>query len=98
MLALDCASSEYFKNGGYEMKGEGKSLDADGNVRYLADLVARYPIVSIEDGMAEGDRDGWKALPTKSATNANWSATIFSSPITSASPTALPVGSAMPLW
>ena len=62
VLALDCASSEYFKNGGYEMKGEGKSLDADGNVRYLADLVARYPIVSIEDGMAEGDRDGWKAL------------------------------------
>ncbi len=62
MLALDCASSEYFKDGRYELKGEGKSLDAEGNVKYLADLMARYPIISIEDGMAEDDWDGWKAL------------------------------------
>jgi enolase len=61
-LALDCASTEYFKNGKYEMKGEGKSLSSDENAAYLADLVARYPIISIEDGMAEDDWDGWKAL------------------------------------
>ena len=62
MLALDCASSEYFKNGKYELAGEGKSLDAEGNAKYLADLAARYPIISIEDGMDENDWDGWKAL------------------------------------
>ncbi len=62
MLALDCASSEYFKDGKYELKGEGKSLDAAGHVAYLADLAARYPIISIEDGMGEDDWDGWKAL------------------------------------
>ena len=62
MLALDCASSEYFKDGKYVLKGEGKTLDAEGNVKYLADLVSRYPILSIEDGMAEDDWDGWKAL------------------------------------
>lgn len=62
MLALDCASSEYYKNGKYELAGEGKSLDAAGNTKYLADLAARYPIISIEDGMDENDWDGWKAL------------------------------------
>ncbi|MGB0747375.1 MAG: phosphopyruvate hydratase [Magnetospiraceae bacterium] len=62
MLALDCASSEYFKDGKYVMEGEGKTLDAAGNVAYLADLAARYPIFSIEDGMAEDDWEGWKAL------------------------------------
>ena len=62
MLALDCASSEYFKNGKYELAGEGKSLDAEGNAKYLADLAARYPIISIEDGMDENDWDGWKTL------------------------------------
>ena len=62
MLALDAASTEFYKNGRYELEGEGKSLDADGMVAYWADLVGRYPIVSIEDGMAEDDWDGWKAL------------------------------------
>ncbi len=62
MLALDCASSEYFKGGKYVLAGENKKLDAEGNVQYLADLVARFPIVSIEDGMAEDDWDGWKLL------------------------------------
>ena len=62
MLALDCASSEYFKDGKYELSGEGKSLGADEMVRYLEDLVNRYPILSIEDGMAEDDWDGWKSL------------------------------------
>ena len=61
-LALDAASTEFFKNGKYELEGEGKSLDGDGMAVYLADLAARYPIVSIEDGMAEDDWDGWKAL------------------------------------
>jgi enolase len=62
MLALDCASTEFFKDGKYEMKGEGKSLDAGGMVKYLEDLCNRYPILSIEDGMAEDDWDGWKLL------------------------------------
>ncbi len=62
MLALDCASSEYFKDGKYNMAGENKVLDAAGNARYLADLASRFPIISIEDGMAEDDWDGWKIL------------------------------------
>ena len=62
VLALDCASSEYYKNGKYELVGENKSLDSTGNAKYLADLVSRYPIVSIEDGMAEDDWEGWKIL------------------------------------
>ena len=62
VLALDCASTEFYKGGKYAMEGEGKSLDSGGMVKYLADLVARYPIVSIEDGMAEDDWQGWKAL------------------------------------
>jgi enolase len=61
-LALDCASTEYFRDGKYEMKGEGKSLTPEQNVAYLADLCANYPIISIEDGMSEDDWDGWKAL------------------------------------
>ncbi|MDO9383054.1 MAG: phosphopyruvate hydratase [Hyphomicrobiaceae bacterium] len=62
MLALDCASTEFFKNGKYELAGEGKSLDSAGMAKYLEDLVKRYPIISIEDGMGEDDWDGWKAL------------------------------------
>ena len=62
MLALDCASSEYFENGRYELAGEGKSLDSEGNAKYLSDLAARYPIFSIEDGMDENDWDGWTIL------------------------------------
>ncbi|MDO7632701.1 MAG: phosphopyruvate hydratase [Paracoccaceae bacterium] len=61
-LALDCASTEYFRGGKYEMKGEGKSLTSYENVEYLAALVADYPIISIEDGMAEDDWAGWRAL------------------------------------
>ncbi len=62
MLALDAASTEFFKDGTYELAGEGKSLDSAGMVKYYEDLVSRYPIISIEDGMAEDDWDGWKAL------------------------------------
>ena len=61
-FALDCASTEFFANGQYKMDGEGNTLDAAGMVAYLADLCARYPIVSIEDGCAEDDWDGWKHL------------------------------------
>ena len=61
-IALDPASSEYYKNGKYEMAGAGLSLSSEENVRFLEDLVTRYPIISIEDGMAEDDWDGWKAL------------------------------------
>jgi len=62
MLALDCAATEYYKNGRYELSGEGKSLSSDENVAYLAALVKDYPILSIEDGMDEDDWDGWIAL------------------------------------
>ena len=61
-LALDCAATEYYSNGKYEMLGEGTSLSSDENVTYLSGLVRDYPILSIEDGMAEDDWDGWKAL------------------------------------
>lgn len=61
-LALDCASTEYFRGGKYEMKGEGLSLTSAENVEYLAKLCADYPIISIEDGCAEDDWDGWKLL------------------------------------
>ncbi|MEQ1616846.1 MAG: phosphopyruvate hydratase [Terricaulis sp.] len=61
-LALDCAATEYFKKGKYELTGEGKSLSPEANAKYLADLVSRYPIASIEDGMSEDDFAGWKAL------------------------------------
>jgi enolase len=62
VLALDVASTEFFKNGVYHLEGEGKKLDSEAMVKYLADLAARYPIVSIEDGMAEDDWEGWAAL------------------------------------
>jgi enolase len=62
MLALDCASTEYYKDGKYHLAGEGKVLDGAANAKYLEDLVKRFPIISIEDGMAEDDWDGWKAL------------------------------------
>jgi enolase len=62
MLALDCAATEYYKDGAYILAGEGKSLDSDAMVAYLADLADRYPIVSIEDGMSEDDWKGWATL------------------------------------
>jgi len=61
-FALDPASTEFFKNGKYELEGEGKSLTPDQMVKVYADLCKRYPIISIEDGMAEDDWAGWKAL------------------------------------
>ena len=62
MLALDCAATEFYKNGKYEISGEGKSLSSHEMAEYLADLTRRYPIFSIEDGMGEDDWEGWKAL------------------------------------
>ncbi len=59
VFALDCASTEFYRDGRYQLEGEGRSLDAAGMVDYLADLANRYPIVSIEDGCAEDDWDGW---------------------------------------
>jgi enolase len=64
-LALDCASTEYYVDGKYEMKGEGASLTSEENAQYLADLCNDYPIISIEDGMAEDDWAGWKLLTDK---------------------------------
>ncbi|UVO49331.1 phosphopyruvate hydratase [Sphingomonas sp. SUN019] len=62
MLALDCAATEFFKDGKYDISGENRILEPAAMAEYLADLVARYPILSIEDGMAEDDFEGWKAL------------------------------------
>jgi enolase len=61
-ITLDPASTEFFKNGRYELAGEGKSLSSDEMVKLYVDLVSRYPIISIEDGMAEDDWDGWRAI------------------------------------
>ena len=61
-LAMDCAATEYYKDGKYVLAGEGKTLSSQENVDYLAALVNDYPIISIEDGMSEDDWDGWKAL------------------------------------
>ena len=62
VLALDCASTEFFHDGRYHLEGEGKTFDAGQMVDYLADLARRYPIVSIEDGCAEDDWAGWKHM------------------------------------
>jgi enolase len=62
LLALDCASTEFFKNGKYEISGEGLSLSPVEFAEYLAKLAADYPIISIEDGMSEDDFEGWAAL------------------------------------
>ena len=64
-LGLDVASSEFFKDGKYHLEGEGRSFDSAGFADYLAGLVSRYPIITIEDGMAEGDWAGWKGLTDK---------------------------------
>jgi enolase len=68
LLALDCAASEFYKDGKYELKGEGLSLTAAEFTDYLATLADKYPIVSIEDGMAEGDWEGWKLLTERLGT------------------------------
>jgi enolase len=62
MLALDCAATEFFRDGAYRMEGEGRTLAPDEMASYLAELCDAYPIASIEDGMAEDDLEGWKAL------------------------------------
>ncbi len=64
-IALDAASSEFYKDGKYELKGDGKVLSAEELVEFYADLVSRFPIVSLEDGMAEDDWEGWKILTQK---------------------------------
>jgi enolase len=61
-LALDCAATEFYKSGSYMYEGEGKSRSRDNQVKYLSSLVDSYPIISIEDGMAEDDWEGWKTL------------------------------------
>ncbi|MBR0705253.1 MULTISPECIES: phosphopyruvate hydratase [Bradyrhizobium] len=62
VLGLDCASTEFFKDGKYVYEGEGKTRSISEQAKYLGDLVSRYPIVTIEDGMSEDDMDGWKEL------------------------------------
>jgi enolase len=64
-LALDCAATEFFKNGKYELEGEGRSLSPEQMADYLVELATKYPIISIEDGMAEDDWAGWKYLTDK---------------------------------
>lgn len=65
VLALDAAATELYKDGKYVLEGEGKTLDSDGMIEFYADLVARYPVISIEDGLAEDDWEGWKKLTKK---------------------------------
>ncbi len=65
LLALDCAASEFYRDGQYHLKGEGRTYSSAGFVDYLADLCDRYPIVSIEDGLDESDWDGWQLLTAK---------------------------------
>ncbi|HAU13488.1 MAG TPA: phosphopyruvate hydratase, partial [Gammaproteobacteria bacterium] len=64
-LALDCAATEFYKDGKYVLAGDNKSLTSAEFADYLADLCSRYPIISIEDGLDEGDWDGWKVLTEK---------------------------------
>ncbi|MDE1174240.1 MAG: phosphopyruvate hydratase [Parvibaculaceae bacterium] len=64
-LAIDAASTEFYRDGLYHLAGEGKKLDAGGMIDYWADLIGRYPILSIEDGMAEDDWEGWAALTSR---------------------------------
>jgi enolase len=71
VFALDCASTEFFKDGKYVMEGEGKTLDAGGMVDYLAGLCGKWPIVSIEDGMSEDDWTGWKLLTERLGAKVN---------------------------
>jgi len=74
VLALDCAATEFFKDGTYVYEGEGKKRTREDQAKYLGELAARYPIVSIEDGMAEDDFAGWKAVTELigGAENASW--------------------------
>ena len=78
VLALDPASTEFYRDGKYHLDGEGKVLDSAGLVAYWTDLVDRYPIVSIEDGMAEDDWDGWALLTRELGAGCSWSATTHS--------------------
>ncbi|MBC8129505.1 MAG: phosphopyruvate hydratase, partial [Rhizobiaceae bacterium] len=68
-LALDCAATEFFKGGVYDLEGEGRKLSPEDMTSYLAELAGAYPIVSIEDGMGEDDWDGWKSLTDKIGTS-----------------------------
>ena len=65
LFAMDCASSEFYKDGKYHLEAEGKAYTSEEFADYLADLVSKYPIISIEDGMDENDWDGWKALTVR---------------------------------
>jgi enolase len=65
LLGLDCAATEFFRNGKYELEGEGRSLSSEEMASYLADLASAYPIASIEDGMGEDDMEGWRILTAK---------------------------------
>lgn len=78
MIALDVAASEFYKDGKYQMEGEGLVKTSNQMVDYLAALCAKYPIVSIEDGLAEDDWKGWKALTKNWETKCSWWATTCS--------------------
>ncbi len=77
-IAADPASSEFYRDGPLCLAGEGRTLDSSEMVEYWVDLVDRYPIVSIEDAMAEDDWEGWAALTAASGIGSNWSATTSS--------------------
>jgi enolase len=76
VLALDCAATEYYRDGAYRMEGEGRTFSPEEMVGFLAELAAAYPIASIEDGMAEDDWEGWKLLTDRIGSNVQLVATI----------------------
>ncbi len=88
MLALDCAATEFFKDGAYAYAGENKVRSSEEQAHYLAKLAADYPIASIEDGMAEDDWVGWKTLTDLISDRCQLVETTSSSP----TPSALPMG------
>ncbi len=99
VLALDPAASEFYRDGKHQLTGEGKVLDAAGMVAYYSDLVARYPILSIEDGMAEDDWTGWELLTrASSGKRSSWSATMCLSPTPRGSKRASRAASATRSW
>ena len=98
-LALDPATTEFYRDGAYHLEGEGRTLDTAGMVDFWIDLVDRYPIISIEDGMAEDDWDGWVALTERARrSQSSWWATTCSSPTASASRRASSWASRTPSW
>jgi len=97
-LALDPASSEFFEDGIYNLAGENKKLGSDDMVKYYEDLVDRYPIISIEDGMDQDDWEGWVTMTQALGSEYNWWVMMSLSPTVSGWNRVLPWGLQIPFW